>query len=140
MGNIYVRTSKLNNITIPAHLISLAIDEFPILFVAAAYAKGTTEIRGLAELRVKETDRISAMVNNLTALGVKIVELDDGVIIEGGAIRGGTVDSFGDHRIAMAMCIAGLVANSPVTITNIDVVNISYPNFFKTLDRLKHEC
>ncbi|MAZ38542.1 MAG: 3-phosphoshikimate 1-carboxyvinyltransferase [Legionellales bacterium] len=140
VGNIYVRTSKLNNITIPAHLISLAIDEFPILFVAAAYAKGTTEIRGLAELRVKETDRISAMVNNLTALGVKIVELDDGVIIEGGAIRGGTVDSFGDHRIAMAMCIAGLVANSPVTITNIDVVNISYPNFFKTLDRLKHEC
>jgi len=136
VGDITIQYTPLHAIPIPQSLISLAIDEFPIIFVAVACATGVTEIRGLEELRHKETDRIQAMVTNLKALGIDIQELSDGAIIHGGELSGGVVDSYGDHRIAMAMAIAALKANSPVTIKNATVIEISYPEFYTILESL----
>ena len=107
----------------------LAIDEFPVLFIAAAVAKGKTVLRGAEELRVKESDRIQVMADGLRALGVKAEPTPDGMVIEGGEIQGGRVDSHGDHRIAMAFTIAGLVAKGPITIQNCANVATSFPGF-----------
>jgi len=138
VGDVVVSHCGLKGIKVPEHLVSLAIDEFPIIFVAAACAEGVTEIRGLAELRFKETDRISAMTDNLRSLGILVEELPDGVIITGGELQGGEVDSFGDHRIAMAMAIASLAAVGKVNIFNRDVVDVSYPGFFGELEKIKN--
>ena len=109
-----------------------------MLAVAAACAEGRTEIRDAAELRVKETDRIDAMVKNLRALGADVEEFEDGLAITGGKpLTGATVDSFDDHRIAMAMGVAALVASGETTIANADVAQVSYPGFWETLRRLQ---
>jgi len=129
VGDIRVRYSSLNGIDIPLSQIPLAIDEFPILFIAAACAKGTTTLRGAHELRVKETDRIDAMAMGLQALGINAETLPDGIIIQGGELQGGVIDSQGDHRIAMAFAIAGCVAKNAITIKNCENVATSFPNF-----------
>jgi len=129
IADINVRYSPLQGIEIPEEQVPLAIDEFPVLFVAAAVAKGRTVLRGAEELRVKESDRIQVMADGLQALGVKATPTPDGMIIEGGEIQGGTVDSHGDHRIAMAFAIAGLVAKGPITILNCANVATSFPGF-----------
>ena len=110
------------------------IDVLPILAVAGALADGKTVIRDAAELRVKETDRISAVATNLRAFGVEVEEAPDGMTIHGGArLRGATVESFGDHRIAMAFAIAGLHADGETIIENTDCIATSYPDFEKHL-------
>jgi 3-phosphoshikimate 1-carboxyvinyltransferase len=118
-------------------VIASMIDEIPILAVAATQAEGRTVIRGAAELRHKETDRIEAMVSNLRAMGARIEALEDGFAIEGPTpLRGAKVSSFGDHRIAMAMTVAGLVAEGPTDIEDPGVIAISYPHFFRDLRAL----
>src|SRR5690606_5684048 len=102
---------------------------FPVLAVAAAGASGTTVIRGAAELRVKESDRIAAMAAGLGALGVRVEERPDGAAIEGGALRGGKVDSLGDHRVAMAFAVAGQCADGDVEIDDVANVATSFPGF-----------
>lgn len=129
IADITVRHSPLVGISIPEEQVPLAIDEFPVLFVAAAVAKGRTVLTGAEELRVKESDRIQVMADNLQALGVDAQATPDGMIIEGGEIQGGTVDSHGDHRIAMAFAVAGLVAKGPITILNCANVATSFPGF-----------
>jgi 3-phosphoshikimate 1-carboxyvinyltransferase len=107
----------------------LAIDEFPVLFVAAACAEGQTRLSGAEELRVKESDRIQVMADGLKILGVNAEPTPDGMVIQGGSIGGGTVVSHGDHRIAMAFSIAGLRANAPITVLDCLNVNTSFPAF-----------
>jgi len=132
VADIRVRGSSLHGIDVPPELVPLAIDEFPALAIAAACAQGTTVIRNAEELRVKESDRISSVANALIALGVTVEEQPDGMIIHGGGIRGGTVQSEGDHRIAMAFAIAGLAAEQPVVVEDVANVATSFPGFEKT--------
>lgn len=129
VADIVVRASKLSGIDIPEEFVPRAIDEFPVICVAAACASGTTVVRGARELRYKESDRISAMVSALTRLGVRAEELEDGLRITGGQISGGRVDGVGDHRVAMALCVAGLCASSSVEVTGCDNVATSFPDF-----------
>ena len=129
VADITVRSAQLHGIEIPESLVSLAIDEFPVLFVAAASARGRTVLTGAEELRVKESDRIQVMVDALLELGIKAEATPDGAIIEGGQIQGGEVDSHGDHRVAMAFSIAGLVAAGDITINDCANVNTSFPGF-----------
>ena len=131
VGDLVVRHAPLHGIELPEALVPDMIDEFPALFVAAAAATGRTVVRGAAELRVKESDRIAAMANGLRALGVAIEEAPDGASIDGGAIGGGHVDSHGDHRIAMSFAVAGLVANATVTIGDCANVATSFPGFLE---------
>ena len=107
----------------------LAIDEFPVIFVAAALATGETVVRGAGELRHKETDRIRVMADGLRALGIDVEELPDGARIRGGRFRGGTVDSAGDHRVAMSFAVGAARAEGPVTILDTANVATSYPGF-----------
>ena len=129
VADLRVMTSQLKGITIPEKLVPLAIDEFPVLFVAAACAKGQTILTGAEELRVKECDRIQVMADGLQTLGIDAEPTPDGMIINGGQIGGGEVASHHDHRIAMAFSIAGLRANAPITIQNCANVNTSFPEF-----------
>ena len=108
VADIRVRSARLKGIDIPEDLVPLAIDEFPVLFVAAACAEGRTVLRGAEELRVKESDRIQVMADGLKALGVKAEPTPDGIVIEGGAFGGGEVWAHGDHRIAMSFSVASL--------------------------------
>jgi len=129
VADLRVRAAKLKGIDIPEDLVPLAIDEFPVLFVAAACAEGRTVLRGAEELRVKESDRIQVMADGLQALGVKAEPTPDGIIIEGGSIGGGEVYSHGDHRIAMAFSVASLRAAAPIRIHDCANVATSFPNF-----------
>ena len=129
VANLRVRYAPLRGITVPTALVPDMIDEFPALFVAAALASGVTRIAGVAELRVKESDRLAVMSNALQALGCKIEETADGAVIEGGALHGGRIDSHGDHRIAMSLAIAGQLASSPVEILDCANVDTSFPGF-----------
>ena len=129
VADLFVRAAPLRGIDVPEALVPDMIDEFPALFVAAAVARGTTRIRGAAELRVKESDRIAVMARGLRALGVRIEETPDGAVIEGGRLAGGEVDSAGDHRCAMSFAIAGLVAAAPVRILDCANVATSFPGF-----------
>ncbi|WP_017939353.1 bifunctional prephenate dehydrogenase/3-phosphoshikimate 1-carboxyvinyltransferase [Zestomonas thermotolerans] len=129
VADIRVRSAKLKGIDIPEDLVPLAIDEFPVLFVAAACAEGRTVLRGAEELRVKESDRIQVMADGLNALGVKAEPTADGIIIEGGPIGGGEVWSHGDHRIAMSFSVAALRATAPIRIHDCANVATSFPNF-----------
>jgi 3-phosphoshikimate 1-carboxyvinyltransferase len=131
VGDLVVRHAPLHGIELPEALVPDMIDEFPALFVAAAVAKGRTIIRGAAELRVKESDRIATMAAGLRALGVRIEETPDGAIIDGGAIEAGAVDSHGDHRIAMSFAAAGLVAKGEVVIRDCANVATSFPGFLE---------
>jgi len=129
VADLKVSYSELSGITVPANQIPLAIDEFPIFFIAAACAKGTTELRGAEELRVKESDRIEAMAVGLKSLGIQVKTFPDGIRIEGGDILGGRVNSFGDHRIAMAFSIAALRSSSAIEVENCNNVATSFPGF-----------
>ncbi|MFT4861017.1 MAG: 3-phosphoshikimate 1-carboxyvinyltransferase [Pseudohongiellaceae bacterium] len=129
VADIHIQYSELHGIDIPESEIPLAIDEFPVLFVAAANAKGVTTLRGAQELRVKESDRIEAMAQGLTTLGVKNEVYPDGIQIEGGPYAGGEIESHGDHRIAMAFSVAALRASGTIRILNCNNVATSFPGF-----------
>lgn len=129
VADIRVRSAKLKGIEIPENLVPLAIDEFPVLFVAASVAEGRTVLRGAEELRVKESDRIQVMADGLIALGVKAEPTPDGIIIDGGSIGGGEVWAHGDHRIAMSFSVASLRATAPIRIHDCANVATSFPNF-----------
>ncbi len=137
VADLLVRSSSLRGIEIGGDLVPRAIDEFPILCVAAACAEGTTILRDAGELRVKETDRIAAMAANLAKAGVTVLETADGMEITGtDTLRGCVVDSFGDHRIAMSMLIAGLVATGETTVTDTDCMATSFPSFLDLLEKV----
>jgi 3-phosphoshikimate 1-carboxyvinyltransferase len=131
IADIRVQGSNLHGIEIPEHLVPLAIDEFPALFIAAACAKGKTVLTGAEELRVKESDRIQVMADGLKVLGVKAQPTPDGMIIEGGAMGGGRINSRGDHRIAMSFSIAALRATGDIKIDDCANVATSFPNFVR---------
>ncbi|NWF76414.1 MAG: 3-phosphoshikimate 1-carboxyvinyltransferase [Nitrospirae bacterium] len=128
---------ELKAIEIKGEQIPSLIDEFPIICVAAAKASGTTTIRGAEELRVKESDRIKSMTTELRKMGVDIEEFKDGLSINGKEVlKGNSLESYGDHRIAMALSIAALVADGTTTINGVSSINISFPGFFELLRRL----
>ncbi|HTW73857.1 MAG TPA: 3-phosphoshikimate 1-carboxyvinyltransferase [Steroidobacteraceae bacterium] len=134
-ADIHVRAGPLRGIRVPESLVALSIDEFPVFFIAAAAAEGQTVVTGAAELRVKESDRLAAMAQGLTALGVQCELLPDGLCVQGvggraaGRFDGGRIDSHGDHRIAMAFAIASLRARGPLRIDDIANVATSFPGF-----------
>ena len=135
-GHVSVRGGTLKGIEIGGDIIPNIIDELPIIAVAAALAQGTTVIRDAGELRVKETDRIFAVADNLRRMGVEVEEQYDGMTIRGAeTLHGATIDSFGDHRIAMAFAIAGLFAEGETVIEGVECVDTSYPGFEKELKR-----
>lgn len=129
VADIRVRSAILRGIKIPESLVPLAIDEFPVLFTAAACAQGETELSGAEELRVKESDRIQVMADGLNTLGIRAEPTADGIKIQGGPIGGGVVESHGDHRIAMAFSVASLRASKTINIMDCGNVNTSFPGF-----------
>lgn len=129
VATLQVRHARLRGIDLPPRLVPDMIDECPVLFAAAACAEGVTRVRGAAELRVKESDRIASMAQGLAALGIDITETEDGADIVGGAVRGGVVDSHGDHRIAMAIAVLAQRSAASVRIRGVDNVATSYPGF-----------
>lgn len=131
VADIRVQAACLTGIDVPLELIPSAIDEFPILFIAAACATGVTRLHHAEELRHKESDRIAVMAKGLQQLGVSVQTLSDGLVVEGGKLIGGEVDCAGDHRVAMAFAIAGSVSESPVIIRNTACVATSFPDFTK---------
>jgi len=136
VADIRVRSAELQGIAIPEELVALAIDEFPVLFVAAACAAGTTVLTGAKELRVKECDRIQVMADGLQILGVDAQPTEDGMIIQGGAIGSGNVISHGDHRISMSFAIAALRATGTIVIDDCANVNTSFPGFVNLASKL----
>jgi 3-phosphoshikimate 1-carboxyvinyltransferase len=137
VADLRVRYSKLKACTIEGAIVPRLIDEIPVLAVAAAMAQGTTLIRDAQELRVKESDRLSAMASQLNRMGAQVTEQPDGLEITGGhPLKGSEVDSFTDHRIAMSLAIAGLVAMGTTSIHRAEAAAISYPVFAETLKEL----
>lgn len=137
-ADLVVETSDLRGVEIAGDVIPRVIDELPVLAVAASQATGQTVIRDASELRVKESDRITATVTGLAALGAKIRETEDGMIVEGGSkLTGVEVESFGDHRIAMSMAIAGLIADGATSIGDSEAADVSYPTFWDELENAK---
>ncbi|MDP3296625.1 MAG: 3-phosphoshikimate 1-carboxyvinyltransferase [Thermodesulfovibrionia bacterium] len=138
VSDISVKYSRLTGIEIGGDMIPRAIDEFPILCIAASAAQGTTKITGAKELRVKESDRIASMSKELRKMGVEVEELEDGIIIKGRArLKGATTQSYGDHRVAMSMAIAGLVADGETIVEDTECVNTSFPGFMEMLEKLQ---
>src|SRR5690606_2042580 len=129
VADVRVRSAQLKGIDIPEDLVPLAIDEFPVLFIAAAYAEGRTVLRGAEELRVKESDRMQVMADGLQALGAQVQPTPDGIIIDGGRLAGGEVWAHGDHRIAMSFSVAALRADGVIRIHDCANVATSFPNF-----------
>jgi 3-phosphoshikimate 1-carboxyvinyltransferase len=129
VGNIRVRYAPLKGIHIPEDQVPLAIDEFPVLFIAAVCAEGETVLTGAEELRVKESDRIQVMADGLAQLGVRTDVRPDGIAIKGSRMKGGVVHSHGDHRIAMSFAVASLRAEEPIQIEDCANVATSFPNF-----------
>ncbi len=137
IGDLSVEASSLRGVCIEGSLVVRMIDEFPAFAVAAAYAQGETVVRQAEELRYKESDRIAALCAELRALGVDVEEAQDGFSIRGGVIpRGGLVRSHGDHRLAMALAIAGLASQQPITVKDAEVIDESFPAFGETLRNL----
>ncbi len=137
VADIVARSSALHGVIVDGDTIPRLIDEVPVLAVAAAFAAGATEVRDAAELRVKESDRIASVVSELGALGVTISERADGMVIEGGGgVRGGHAHSFADHRLAMALAVAGLASREGVAVDGAEAVGISYPGFWDDLAAL----
>ena len=130
VADLLVRTSSLQGVNISGGLVARAIDEFPALFIAAACAEGVTEVSGAAELRFKESDRIQAMAEGLAGCGVSVETRPDGIIIQGGGIKGGYVNSHGDHRVAMAFAVAGVAADGDIVIDKCANIATSFPGFF----------
>lgn len=129
VADIRVKSASLSGVNITASDVPSAVDEMPVLMVAAACAAGRTVLDGAAELRVKESDRIQAVADGLLALGVEVCVHDDGMEVEGGVISGGIVNSHGDHRIAMAFAIAGAISSGDVIVEGTEMVATSFPNF-----------
>ncbi|TCT15348.1 3-phosphoshikimate 1-carboxyvinyltransferase [Natranaerovirga pectinivora] len=137
VADILAETSTLKGIVLEGDIIPNIIDEIPIISVAAAYADGQTIVKNAEELKVKESNRIDAMVENLSKMNVDIVATDDGMIINGNnKLKGATVESYHDHRIAMSLAIATLSASGSTTINDSDCIAISYPGFFNDLEKL----
>ncbi|UOR12467.1 3-phosphoshikimate 1-carboxyvinyltransferase [Halobacillus amylolyticus] len=137
VGDVTVESGPLKAMTIEGDIIANLIDEIPILALAATQAEGTTVIKDAKELRVKETDRIAAVANNLTAMGANIEPTEDGLVIHGPTrLTGAVVHSYGDHRIGMMSAVASLITDSDVTIKDKNCINISYPNFFEHLTHI----
>ena len=137
VGDIVVEHALLHGIEVSGSIVPRMIDEFPVLALAAACAQGSTIVRDAAELRHKESDRIDTVSRELTALGAQIQPTEDGFIIEGvGQLQGATVQSYGDHRLAMTLAIAGLVAHGETTIHDAECIPDSFPGFSEILDRL----
>ncbi len=133
LADVRVRSSQLRGGAVDPTLVSLAIDEFPALFVAAGAASGTTEFTDIGELRVKESDRISAMATGLRNLGIQVDESPDGAVVHGGKFTGGAVESFDDHRVAMSLAVAGTVAEDTVVVQDVENVETSFPGFCEIL-------
>jgi 3-phosphoshikimate 1-carboxyvinyltransferase len=137
MADLIVRHQPLQSTKVLGKQIPLFIDEIPILAVMATQAEGETQIRDAQELRVKESDRLAALSKNLRAMGAPVEELPDGLMINGPTrLHGAEIDSFGDHRIAMAFAVAGLLASSPTAIHGAECADISFPGFFEALKML----
>ena len=137
VSDITVRSAELKATTIERNEIPSLIDELPVIAVLATQAKGKTIVSGAEELRVKETDRISTVVSELKKMGAKIEEKPDGFVVEGPAkLKGAEVDSHGDHRLAMSLAVAALAADGPTVINNAEAVAVSFPGFFKALNKL----
>ena len=138
MGDIHIKgKAHLTGVTLDSTISAKLIDEVPLLAVMATQAKGKTILKGLSELRVKETDRLAALAKNLKAMGARVTEEQDGLIIEGPTpLKGAVVDSFHDHRIAMSFAVASLIAAGETTIRNSECVSISFPTFWDELGRL----
>ena len=137
-ADLLVKYSHLHGTTIKGSMIPTLIDEIPMIAVMAAHAEGTTVIKDAAELKVKETNRIDTVTEGLKAMGAEIIPTDDGMIIEGGtSLTGAHIQSYLDHRIAMAFAIAGLTAQGETIIENSQCVDVSYPEFFTTLESLQ---
>jgi 3-phosphoshikimate 1-carboxyvinyltransferase len=131
VADILVKSSDLKGVDIGGSVVPRAIDEFPVVSVAAAFAEGSTVIRDARELRVKETDRIASMCSQMGALGGRMEPCEDGMVITGGEpLRGGTVSTLGDHRIGMSLAVAALRASGPVTINDTDCTATSFPGFW----------
>ncbi|MDO4343664.1 MAG: 3-phosphoshikimate 1-carboxyvinyltransferase [Eubacteriales bacterium] len=136
-ADLLVKYSELKGVTIGGALIPALIDELPVLAVLATQAQGTTVIRDAQELRVKESNRIDVMAENLAAMGAHVTATEDGMVIEGGyPLKGAAINSYKDHRIAMSFAVASLAAEGETTIADADCVNISYPNFYETMQSL----
>lgn len=139
-ADLLIKSSTLRGIVIEGNIIPTLIDEIPIIAVMAAFAEGTTVIRNAAELRVKETNRIDTVTENLRAMGCDITPTDDGMVIRGGApLHGAHINSHLDHRIAMAFTIAGLCADGDTIIQDSQCVDVSYPEFFDTLGQISQK-
>ncbi len=136
IADIYVESSALQGITIPEEYVSKAIDEFPILFIAAANANGKTILNNANELKHKESDRLISMSEGLSKCGIENSVNDNGIEIVGGSFAGGEIESFSDHRVAMSFTIAGLITKNDIKINNIDNVLTSFPNFYETMKGL----
>ena len=136
IADILVRTSSLHGITIEGDIIPTLIDEIPIIAVMAAVADGTTVIKDAAELKVKETDRIETVTDNLKAMGCNVTPTEDGMIITGGTLHGASIHTLLDHRISMAFSIAALVADGTTKILDSKCVDVSYPTFYDTFEQL----
>lgn len=136
VGDIRVRSSTLRGCEVDPQLVSLAIDEFPALFVAAGAASGRTVFSGLEELRVKESDRIASMASGLKALGIEVTETPDGAVVTGGRYQSGVVDSFGDHRVAMSLAVAASIGEGDVRINDVAPVQTSFPGFAQLLSSM----
>ena len=136
IADILVKTSSLHGITIEGDIIPTLIDEIPVIAVMAAAAEGTTIIKDAEELKVKETDRIETVTDNLKAMGCNVTPTADGMIITGGKLKGGSIHTLLDHRIAMAFSIAALVAEGNTKILDSKCVDVSYPTFYDTFEQL----
>ena len=138
VADLHVRSAALQGIEVPPEWVPLAIDEFPVLFVAAACARGRFELRAASELKVKESDRLGGMVRGLRVLGVEVEQLADGLVItgNGNALAGGRVDSLGDHRLAMAFAVASCAARGTISIANVANIQTSFPGFSQLLNQL----
>ncbi|MAS81543.1 MAG: 3-phosphoshikimate 1-carboxyvinyltransferase [Legionellales bacterium] len=129
VADIHIKSSELCGINIPKELVPIAIDEFPIIMIAASCAKGETRLSGAAELRVKESDRIQSMLDGFIATGIRAEDTEDGMVIQESKFNGGVVNSHGDHRIAMAFAIAGLVSKETIVVNDCENVATSFPGF-----------
>lgn len=136
VADILVRSAPLKGIDIGGEIVPRAIDEFPVIAVAAAVASGETTIRDASELRVKESDRIAAISAGLRNAGIMVEEHPDGMTVRGGRLTGSVTDSRGDHRIAMSMLVAGLAASGETTVTDVECINTSFPTFFHLLEQV----
>jgi 3-phosphoshikimate 1-carboxyvinyltransferase len=137
LADLLVRSARLKGIEIGNDLVPRAIDEFPIICVAASLAEGRTVIRDARELRVKETDRIAAVASNLRKSGVEVIETEDGMEITGREhLQECVAESFGDHRVAMAMLVAGLGASGPITVNDVECIATSFPDFDILLEKV----